>query len=139
MMARTNADPGQEVRSEDLFNAATLGGADALKRPDLGRLQPGACADIIVIGMDDPAMGQVIDPIQTLMLNGSGRDVRTVVIDGQFVMTDGVIPGVDDKAMRAQAQAQFDGMMAQYPERTHRHPPLEEIFSSSYPILTGSR
>ena len=25
-----------------VFNAATLGGADALRRPDLGRLQPGA-------------------------------------------------------------------------------------------------
>jgi cytosine/adenosine deaminase-related metal-dependent hydrolase len=135
MTARlTGADPF-ETRSEDMFNAATLGGADALKRPDLGRLQAGACADLIVIGLDDPAMGQVIDPIQTLMLNGSGRDVRTVVIDGRFVMTEGVIPGVDDDAMRRQAQAQFDGMVVQYPDRTHMHPPVEEIFSASYPIV----
>lgn len=136
MMARVTAASGQEVRAEDLFDAATLGGADALKRPDLGRLQPGACADLIVIGMDDPAIGQVIDPIQTLMLNASGRDVRTVVINGQFVMTDGVIPRVDDMAMRAQAQVQFDAMVAQYPERTHLHPPVGEIFSSSYPTVT---
>ena len=136
MMARVFGEPSTEVRAEDLFDAATLGGANALKRSDLGRLQPGACADLVVIGLDDPAIGQVIDPIQTLMLNASGRDVRTVVIDGRFVMTEGVIPGVDDDEMRERAQAQFDGLVAQYPERTHLHPPLEEIFSSSYPVVT---
>ena len=133
--ARLMGEDAFETRAEDMFNAATTGGADALKRPDLGRLKAGACADLIVIGLDDPAIGQVIDPIQTLLLNGSGRDVRTVVIDGRFVMTDGAIPGVDDVAMHRQAQDQFDGLMAQYPERTHLHPPVEEIFSSSYPVV----
>ena len=134
LMGRLSAGRPQAVRSEDMYDAATLGGAKALGRSDLGRLESGACADITVIGLDDPAMGQVIDPIQTLMLNGSGRDVRTVVIDGRVVMRDGVIPGVDEAAMQAQAQAQFDGLVRQYPDRTHGHPPLSDIFSSSYPL-----
>jgi len=120
-------------RAEDLYDAATLGGAAALGRSDLGRLEPGAKADLVVVDLDDPAMGQVIDPIQTLMLNASGREVRSVVIGGRFVMQDGVIPGIDDRALRRDMQAQFDGMVAQYPRRTHGHPPIEEIFSSSYP------
>ena len=86
----------------------------------------------IVVDLADPSMGQVIDPIQTLLLNASGREVRTVVIDGRFVMEDGVIPGVDDRAMRDQAQAQFDRLVAQYPDRTFGHPPVSEIFPSSY-------
>lgn len=125
------ADAGA-VRAEDLYDAATLDGARALGRDDLGRLAPGARADLVVIDLDAPEMGQVIDPIQTLMLNASGREVRTVVIDGRFVMEEGRIPGVDPRAMRAQAQAQFDRLVAQYPERTYGHPPVEEIFSSSY-------
>jgi hypothetical protein len=82
-------------------------------------------------------MGQVIDPIQTLLLNGSGRDVRTVVIDGRFAMTDGIILGIDDDAMSRLAQTQFDALIAQYPDRTYLHPPVEEIFSSSYPVVMG--
>ena len=73
----------QACRAEDFFNAATLGGAAALGRNDLGRLSPGAKADLVIIDFDDPAMGQNIDPIQTLMLNGSGREISTVVIDGR--------------------------------------------------------
>ena len=137
MTGRLTSADAFETRAEDMFNAATIGGADALKRPDLGRLEAGACADLIVIGLNDPAMGQVIDPIQTLLLNGSGRDVRTVVIDGRFAMTDGVILGIDDDAMRRVAQTQFDGLIAQYPDRTYLHPPVDEIFSSSYPVVRG--
>ena len=74
----------------------------------------------------------MIDPIRTLLLNASGREVRTVVINGCIVMEDGVIPGVDDRAMRDQAQAQFDRLVAQYPDRTFGHPPVSEIFTSSY-------
>ncbi|MDU8913922.1 amidohydrolase family protein [Aestuariicoccus sp. MJ-SS9] len=138
MTARIADRDPQAVRASDLYDAATLGGARALGRDDLGRLAPGARADITVIGLDDPAMGQVLDPIQTLLLSGSGRDVRTVVIDGRIVMRDGVIPGVDHAALRDGAQARFDGLVAQYPDRTFGHPPVEEIFAWTYPVKRAS-
>jgi cytosine/adenosine deaminase-related metal-dependent hydrolase len=134
MTARLAERDSGAVSAGDLYTAATLGGARALGRDDLGRLAPGARADIAVIALDDPAIGQVIDPIQTILLNGSGRDVRTVIIDGRIVMQDGVIPGVDHDAMRKGAQARFDAMVAQYPDRTFGHPPLEEIFAPTYPL-----
>ena len=127
------------VRSEDYYDAATLGGADALHRPDLGRLMPGASADLAVIELGRPHHGPVIDPIQTLMLAGQGRDVRDVVVDGRFVMRDRVIPGVDEAADTARAQAQFERLMALYPVRTHGHPPVEAIFSSAYPVARAPR
>jgi cytosine/adenosine deaminase-related metal-dependent hydrolase len=132
ILARTMAVSAGAVRSEDYYDAATIGGADALGRPDLGRLQPGARADITVFDLDRPHLGQVIDPIQTMLLAGHGRDFSTVVIDGRFVMEERVIPGIDEAADKARAQAQFEGVMARYPERTHGHPPMSEIFSSSY-------
>jgi cytosine/adenosine deaminase-related metal-dependent hydrolase len=125
-------------RSEDLYDAATVGGADALGRPDLGRLQPGAKADLIVVDFDDPFIGQKIDPIQTLMLNAHASMVTSVMIDGRFVMQDRVMPGVDDMEYRARAQRQFDGMVQKYPQRTFGHPPVEEIFPSSYPVFGGA-
>jgi len=132
ILARVVEGDGQAVRAHDLYDAATLGGARALGRDDLGRLAPGAQADLVAIDLDDPFMGQAIDPIQTLMLNASGREVLTVVIAGRVVMQDGVIPGVDQRADRARAQAQFDRLVAQYPRRTHGHPPVGEIFPPSY-------
>jgi len=134
ILARTMAGSAGAVRSEDYYDAATVGGADALGRPDLGRLQPGARADITVFELDRAHLGQVIDPIQTMLLAGHGRDFATVVIDGRFVMEARVIPGIDEAADKARAQAQFEGVMARYPERTHGHPPASEIFSSSYPV-----
>ena len=133
MLSRVVEGSLERVRAEHYFDAATLGGADALRRPDLGRLQPGAKADMIVIDMGHDRIGPLIDPIQTLMIAGSGRDVTDVVIDGRFVMVDRRIPGFDAQAEQDRAQRQFDGLVARYPERTYGHPPVEEIFSSAYP------
>jgi len=134
ILCRVAAGSAGACRSEDYYDAATIGGADALGRADLGRLQAGARADITIFDLDRPHLGQVIDPIQTMMLAGHGRDFSAVVIDGRFVMEDRVIPGCDEAADKRRAQAQFERVMAQYPLRTFGHPPASEIFSSSYAV-----
>ena len=134
ILCRTSAGSAGACRSEDYYDAATIGGADAVGRSDLGRLQPGARADITAFELGRLHHGQVIDPVQTMMLSGHGRDFSTVVIDGRFVMEDRAIPGVDEPTDNARAQKQFEALMARYPERTHRHPPAGEIFSSAYPV-----
>lgn len=130
MMTARLADGMDAIRSEEVFDAATLGGARALNRPDLGRLAAGAKADIAVV--DFRRVLQTPDPVQTLMTAAAGRDVRDVWIDGRRVMADGVIPGVDETADATRAQAQFDGLVAKYPDRTAGHPPVAEIFTPSY-------
>jgi len=130
MMTARLADGMDAIRSEDLFDAATLGGARALNRDDLGRLAVGAKADITVIDFRNSL--QTPDPVQTLMTSASGRDVRDVWIDGRRVMADGVIKGIDAPADAARAQAQFDGLVAKYPDRTAGHPSVSEIFTPSY-------
>jgi cytosine/adenosine deaminase-related metal-dependent hydrolase len=119
----------------DFYDAATIHAADALGRPDLGRLAAGAKADMTLFDLSDFAIGQVIDPIQTMMLSGTGRDFRTSIINGRVVMRDRQLPGVDLDAWNARAQAQFDGLIAKYPMRTLHHPPVERIFAPSYPAL----
>ena len=56
-------------------------------------------------------------------------------VDNEARMQDGRIPRLDWGALAAEAQAQFEGLMALYPRRTFGHPPVEEIFSSAYPVL----
>lgn len=139
MLCRVVEGSTEAVRAEDYYDAATVGGADALGRPDLGRLAVGAKADIVVFDFSHDRNGQMIDPIQTLMISGSGRDVSQVIIDGRFVMVDGRIPGFDARLAQEQAQRQFDGLVARYPDRTWGHPPVQQIFSSSYPRPARSR
>jgi cytosine/adenosine deaminase-related metal-dependent hydrolase len=134
MLCRVAEASATACRSEEFYGAATTVGADALNRPDLGRLQAGAKADLIVVDFDDPFIGQVIDPIQTLMLNAHASMVRSVMIDGRFVMEDGVIPNIDDREYRRQAQSQFECVVAKYPLRTFGHPQVERIFPPSYPV-----
>lgn len=133
LLSRVSDGSALNTRAADLYDAATIGGADALHRPDLGRLMPGAQADITVFDFSHPLIGQVIDPIQTLLVGGAGRDVRDVFVAGRHVVQNGEIPGFDLAAAHARAQAQFDGLVAKYPERTWKHPPVERIFTSSYP------
>ena len=116
----------------DFYRAATLGGAAALGREDLGRLAPGAKADITVFSLDHDHIGQVVDPIQTMVLNGVRGGFRTVVINGRIVMLDGEIPGVDFSDLQARAQVQFDKLMRSYPERTVGHPPLDQVLKPSF-------
>lgn len=130
---RMNDGAPDRLACRDLFEAATLGGARALGRADLGRLAPGARADIAVFGLDDVIVAPSVDPITTLVAGGSGRVTRAVFVDGRLSMRGGAVAGIDMAAARAQAQAQFDGLVAKYPDRTWGHPPVEEIFPTSFP------
>ena len=132
-LCRLIENDASACRSEHYFDAATIGGADALGRTDLGRLAPGAKADIAIIDLSRTL--QTPDPLQSLMSGASGRDVDSVFIDGRLVMHRRKLPGFDDDDAFRQAQAQFDGLIRRYPERTLGHSPLDDIFSSSYPRL----
>ena len=92
----------------DFFNAATLDGARALGREDLGRLAPGAKADITVIDLNHFEAGIHDDPVRTLFTHLSGRDVWTVIINGRTVMKNRVIPGFDYEGAMVKAQAWYE-------------------------------
>lgn len=119
----------------DYFRAATLGGAQALGRTDLGRLAPGTKADLIVVDFSKLRTGPIDDPIRTLLMNSGGADVRTVIINGRTVMNDGVIPGVDVAAMKVRGQAYFEKLKAAYPERDYQQRPLGNLFPASFQVI----
>jgi len=135
MAARMMGDRTEDTAPQHLFDAATIGGADALRRPDLGRLRAGASADIAIFDMSDKWMAPRIDPIRTLVLGASGRVTRAVFVDGRLSMRDGVVHGIDMEAARTRAQDQFDGLVRKYPDRTWGHPVVSDIFPPSYPAL----
>lgn len=119
----------------DYFRAATLGGADALGRSDLGRLAPGAKADLVIVDLSHLRTGPIDDPIRTMLMNSSGTSVRTVIINGRTVMQDGQIPGVDFGQMKEEGQAYFTKLKNAYPERDYKGRAVEELFPSSFRVI----
>src|SRR5262249_45972953 len=99
-LAKVVAGEQSAGAAADFFRAATLGGARALGRDDLGRLAPGAKADITIVDLSQLRTGPIDDPIRTMLYNTNGNQVRTVIVDGRVVVRDGAIPGVDVQMMR---------------------------------------
>lgn len=121
----------------EYVTAATLGGARALGRPDLGRLAPGASADLVAFGLDDFRAGPIDDPLRALVLSGSGRDTRFSMVAGRPIVVDGTIPGVDLGALAAESQRIFERLRAGYAERDVR-PEEGPLFPGVFPEATAT-
>ena len=122
----------------EVFTAATLGGARALGRDDLGRLAPGAKADLVIIdlsGGDTLRFGPVRDPIKSLVECGIGDDVETVIVDGVVRMRERAIPGVDLAALRREAQAAGEDVWARWPEWDALGRTAEQMSPWSFPLV----
>ncbi|HET6608389.1 MAG TPA: amidohydrolase family protein [Rhodopila sp.] len=100
-LARTQAGDPRTMNSTDLFNAATIGGARALGRDDIGRLSPGSRADIVLVDLAHPMMRPTHDPVRSLIYAAGDRAIRTVFVDGQKVVDQGQVLTIDYPAAAA--------------------------------------
>ncbi|MCA1812568.1 MAG: amidohydrolase [Halobacteriales archaeon] len=76
------------IPAQVALDLATRGGADALGRSDLGRLEPGAQADIVVLDAQAARMQPMHDPVSQLVYAARGTDVETVLVQGKVVVRD---------------------------------------------------
>lgn len=95
LLARNHARDVEAATTTSVFHAATVGGADALGRPDLGRLAEGMAADVVLVSLDHPLMSPHRDPLRTLVFHAADRAVRHVFVAGEQVLRDGRPVGLD--------------------------------------------
>ncbi|MFQ5914740.1 MAG: chlorohydrolase family protein [Nitrospinota bacterium] len=119
--------------ARDVFNAATLGGARALGREDLGRLAPGARADVAVVDLTDLRIGPFRDPIRALVNCASSADVERVIVDGRVVVEDGRVRGVDEDVLRAEVQAEAEKQWASLCQFHWQGLPADDLSPPSFP------
>ena len=94
-VARVVSENPRDTRASDVFDAATIGGAKALGRANIGRLAPGCKADLVLVDCTDPSMRPCRDPLQSLIYSAADRAVRHVFVDGRQVVREGRV--VDDR------------------------------------------
>jgi 5-methylthioadenosine/S-adenosylhomocysteine deaminase len=75
---------------------ATIGGARALGlEAEIGSLEPGKRADLILLDLSDPRHLPGGDPIRQLAYTVRGSDVKTTIVDGRVLMDDRQIQVMD--------------------------------------------
>lgn len=100
-VARLMAESPHTLSTRDVFNAATIGGAKSLGRSDIGRLAPGAKADMVLVDMTHPLMQPSRDPIRSLVYAAADRAVHTVYVNGEKLLENGRVLRLDiDRAAR---------------------------------------
>ena len=110
-LARVMARDYRGGSTEQVFTAATAGGAKALKRDDIGRIDVGAKADIVLVDLTHPYMRPVREPLRSLIYSTSDRAIRDVFVDGEQVVKDGKVLTVDVEGAHAVlAEAQAKGL-----------------------------
>ncbi|MCP5271431.1 MAG: amidohydrolase family protein [Burkholderiaceae bacterium] len=95
-----------------VFGWATAGGADALGLPDLGRLEAGCRADVVLLDPEAPNLLPVVDGVGIVVHAGSAANVRHVFRDGEHLVADGRPTRLDAQAVRREAQAVADRLWA---------------------------
>ncbi|WP_246515684.1 amidohydrolase family protein [Microvirga aerilata] len=96
-----------DIDTGSLFSAATIGGAKALGRGDIGRLVSGAKADLALVDLSHPSMQPVHDPLRNLIHCAADRAIRDVYVDGKAVVKDRRVVNLDyDGAVRELQDAQ---------------------------------
>ncbi|MDI7246693.1 MAG: amidohydrolase [Bacillota bacterium] len=84
---------------------ATLGSARALRLDaEVGSLEAGKKADIILMDSTGPHMYPHHDVFSHIVYSARSCDVRTVIVDGEVVMEDGVLTTVDEREVLARAE-----------------------------------
>ena len=136
-VARVMEGDAAQTTTADMFNAATLGGAKALGRDDLGRLHAGAQADIVVFDLRGQHLGPFFDPLKNLILAGRGSDCRASYIRGRCVMEDFQVNGANGATLQGQANRQFSKLMASHRSRAFGQPRRERLFLPVFPWAAG--
>jgi 5-methylthioadenosine/S-adenosylhomocysteine deaminase len=84
---------------------ATTNGAWALGLGDqIGQLQPGYKADLIIIGMKEPNMLPAYDPVSNIVYSAQAVDVETVIVDGNILMENRVIKAFDEEEVKVRVK-----------------------------------
>ena len=108
------------VTQEDMLDIATLGGARALRWEDeIGSLEVGKKADVILLNCDDLDVLPSYDPLHTASSVASGAQVRTVIVNGNVVVRDGKLLTLDEAALRERVRERAPKIVERFLKRVN--------------------
>lgn len=90
---------------------ATVNGAKAIRRIDLGKIAEGYTADIAIYDLDGIHMSPINDLISSVVYSLQGSDCNTVIIDGKVVMEDRKILNINEEDLKREVRERADRLI----------------------------
>ena len=107
------------LTAEDVLWLATRGGAQVLGRDDVGSLEVGKAADIVLVDVSQLSFaGALHDPAIALVTCGVSQVVDTVIVNGRIVVDKGRLTTIDEEDVARRAQAASERMITEARART---------------------
>ncbi len=112
LVARESQGTRDALGAEHALEMATIVGANALGLgEELGSLEPGKRADIVIRSENLPEAQPGIDIPETLIFSGGSKSVDTVIVDGEIVIKNGRSVRIDEQVVYELARAATARMM----------------------------
>jgi 8-oxoguanine deaminase len=119
---RIGADPSRWITAEEALWMATRGGARCLGRDDIGSIEAGKCADIVLVDTRRLSYaGASSDLVAALVFSPFPAPVDTSMVNGRVIVEGGELVGVDVPALVEKADAIAEGLLRRASERTGRN------------------
>jgi 5-methylthioadenosine/S-adenosylhomocysteine deaminase len=135
VLARVAAEDIRSIEMADIFHAATVGGARGLLRDDIGRLVPGAKADLVLVDLENSWMMPARDPLRSVIFHAADRAVRDVYVDGHLVVANGRVLTLDRAGALERLTEAQKRMEATVPRRDPLHRRSGDIAPLSLPTM----
>jgi 5-methylthioadenosine/S-adenosylhomocysteine deaminase len=103
-MERIRRADGRQPTPEQALRWATRNGYRAFGMPDGGWLAPGNKADLIVVDARRAHLVPMLRAVSNFVHNGQARDVQSVMVDGRWLMRDGVVMTMNEAEILSEAQ-----------------------------------
>ncbi len=102
LFARNLKDAKRFLNAQEIIETATVGAARALGLDaEIGTLETGKQADLIVVALDNIAQMPVHDVYSTLLFASNARDVKMTMVAGKEIYRDGQAKMIDESEIKA--------------------------------------
>lgn len=111
--------PGELLlKAEDALRAVTIEGARvAGLDSEVGSIELGKRADLIILNTNRMHIAPVTDPVRTVVMQTSVADVDVVMVDGKLIKQNGTLLGVDQEAVSLKLQNAAEKIVSSVSER----------------------
>ncbi|MCI9000333.1 MAG: amidohydrolase [Clostridia bacterium] len=93
-----NEDP-MKLSAYEVLKMATINGAKALGLQEVGSLEEGKKADMIILNLEDAISQPVNNIFAQIVYNVKGTNVETTIINGKILMENRKIKKIDEKSI----------------------------------------
>lgn len=111
--ANPSVGPDRWLDATEALERATVAGAAAIGcGGQLGMIEPGRRADIVLLRADSTFLHPRNDLLNALVFAETGAAVETVIVDGRVVLRNGRVTGVEEDTIRDRARASVERLRA---------------------------